>query len=95
MIVSARPGTRCPGLLVIRSESLLDQRRRRNRKAPTGKVMRVGGILGRKNVRTEEPGEHVDTKILETLMQLDPGRRLPLGLSVDGYVANPSGKQPD
>jgi len=61
----------------------------------TGKVMRVGGILGRKNVRTEEPGEHVDTKILETLIQLDPGQRLPLGLRVDGYVANPSGKQPD
>jgi ABC exporter DevB family membrane fusion protein len=58
----------------------------------TGTVMRVGGILGRKNVRTEEPTEHVDTKILETLIQLDPGERLPLGLRVDGYVANQPGQ---
>ena len=54
----------------------------------TGKVIRVGGILGKKNVRTEEPSEHVDTKILETLVQLDPGQRLPLGLRVDGYLVD-------
>ena len=51
-----------------------------------GKVVRVGGILGKKNVRTDEPSEHVDTKILETLVELDPGARLPLGLRVDSYV---------
>jgi ABC exporter DevB family membrane fusion protein len=53
----------------------------------TGKVMRVGGILGKKNVRTEEPSEHVDSKILETLVELDAGQKLPLGLRVDGFVA--------
>lgn len=53
----------------------------------TGRVMRVGGILGKKTVRTDEPTEHVDTKILEALVQLDPGQKLPLGLRVDGYVA--------
>lgn len=52
----------------------------------TGRVFRVGRILGKKNVRTDEPSEHVDTKILETLVQLDPGQKLPLGLRVDGFV---------
>jgi len=52
----------------------------------TGHVIRVGRILGRKNVRTDEPSERVDTKILETLVELDPGQKLPLGLRVDAYV---------
>jgi len=51
-----------------------------------GHIIRVGRILGRKNVRTDEPSERVDTKILETLMQLDPGQQLPLGLRVDAFV---------
>jgi ABC exporter DevB family membrane fusion protein len=52
----------------------------------TGRVIRIGHILGRKNVRTDEPTEHIDTKILETLVELDRGQRLPLGLRVDSYV---------
>jgi HlyD family secretion protein len=52
----------------------------------TGHVIRVGQILGKKNVRTEEPSERVDTKILETLIELDPGQKLPLGLRVDSFV---------
>jgi HlyD family secretion protein len=51
-----------------------------------GRVIRVGQVLGRKNVRTEEPAERVDTKILETLVELDPGQRLPLGLRVDAFL---------
>ena len=51
-----------------------------------GSVIRVGQILGKKNIRTDEPSEHVDTKILETLVELDPGQRLPLGLRVDSFV---------
>src|SRR5215470_13358096 len=51
-----------------------------------GRVIRVGRILGKKNVRTDEPSEHVDTKILETLVELDAGQRLPLGLRVDSFV---------
>ncbi len=51
-----------------------------------GRVIRVGQVLGRKNVRTEEPAERVDTKILETLVELDPGQRLPLGLRVDTFL---------
>ena len=52
----------------------------------TGHVIRVGRILGKKNIRTDEPSERVDTKILETLVELDPGQSLPLGLRVDSFV---------
>jgi ABC exporter DevB family membrane fusion protein len=52
----------------------------------TGHVVRVGDELGRKNVRTDEPTEKVDTKILETLVQLDPDVQLPVGLRVDAYI---------
>lgn len=51
-----------------------------------GHVIRVGRILGKKNVRTDEPTEHVDTKILETLVELNVGERLPLGLRVESYI---------
>ena len=52
----------------------------------TGTVVRVGQSLGRKNVRTDDPTERVDTKILETLVELDPGQKLPIGLRVDAFV---------
>lgn len=52
----------------------------------TGHVVRVGRILGKKNIRTDEPSERVDTKILETLVELDAGQTLPMGLRVDSYV---------
>ncbi len=52
----------------------------------TGKVMRIGQALGRKNVRTEEPTERVDKKILETLVELDAGQSLPVGLRVDAFL---------
>lgn len=51
-----------------------------------GHVIRVGGQLGHKNVQTDEPKEKTDTKILETLVQLDPGVHLPVGLRVDAYI---------
>lgn len=51
-----------------------------------GRVVRVGQMLGRKNVRTDEPSERVDTKILETLVQLDDGHELPIGLRVQAFV---------
>jgi len=52
----------------------------------TAHVIRVGRILGKKNLRTEEPSERVDTKILETLLELEAGQKLPLGLRVDAYL---------
>src|SRR5260370_9688217 len=51
-----------------------------------GRVVRVGQQLGPKNVRTDEPTERVDTKILETLVELDPGTQLPDGLRVDASI---------
>lgn len=52
----------------------------------TGKVVRIGQALGRKNIRTDEPTERVDTKILETLVELDPGQNLHIGLRVDAFL---------
>ena len=52
-----------------------------------GRVVRVGQSLGRKNVRTDEPTEKVDTKVLETLVELEDGRELPLGLRVQAFIS--------
>ena len=52
----------------------------------SGRVVRVGQVLGRKNVRTDEPTERVDTKVLETLIELTDGRDLPLGLRVQAFI---------
>lgn len=52
----------------------------------TGRVIRISQILGRKNIRTDEPKERVDTKILEVLIELDAGQTLPAGLRVDSFI---------
>jgi len=57
-------------------------------KAFTGTVSRIGRILGKKNIRTDEPSERVDTKVLETLVDLDPGSQLPIGLRVDAVIGS-------
>jgi HlyD family secretion protein len=51
-----------------------------------GQVIRVGEQLGRKNIRTDEPAERVDTKILETLVELESRVQLPMGLRVDAFI---------
>jgi len=51
-----------------------------------GRVVRVGQVLGRKNILTDEPTERVDTKVLEVLVQLDDGHELPLGLRVQAFI---------
>jgi multidrug resistance efflux pump len=51
-----------------------------------GHVVHVAEQLGHKNIRTDEPTERVDTKILETLVELDPGAELPVGLRVDAFI---------
>ncbi len=51
-----------------------------------GRVLRIGQVLGRKNFRTDEPSERVDTKILEVLIELDGQPRLPAGLRVDAFL---------
>jgi HlyD family secretion protein len=52
-----------------------------------GHIVRVGGILGKQTIRSDEPTERVDKKILETLVELEPGSRLPVGLRVTCYLA--------
>jgi len=57
-----------------------------------GHVVRVGQQLGPKNVRTDEPTEKVDTKILETLVELEVGQHLPDGLRVDAFIVPDNGE---
>jgi ABC exporter DevB family membrane fusion protein len=52
----------------------------------SGHVVQIGQQLGRKNVRTDEPTERVDMKILETLIALDREEDLPVGLRVYAYI---------
>jgi HlyD family secretion protein len=52
-----------------------------------GHVVRVGESLGRQRTRTDRPSERNDTRILETLVELDPGSGLPVGLRVDAFIA--------
>jgi multidrug resistance efflux pump len=51
-----------------------------------GRVVRIGQEMGPKNIRTDQPTERVDKKILETLVQLDDGHELPIGLRVDSFI---------
>ncbi len=57
-----------------------------------GRIVRIGQLLGKKNVRTDEPSERVDTKILETLIELEDGRKLTPGLRVDSYIILSTGE---
>lgn len=56
-----------------------------NRRFP-GTVVRVGSLLGRKAITTDEPSERTDTKVLETLLELESGTSLPVGLRVDAFL---------
>jgi HlyD family secretion protein len=51
-----------------------------------GRVARIGSELGQKNVATGQPAEKLDTKILETLVDLDGHPPLPPGLRVDSFI---------
>lgn len=48
-----------------------------------GTITRIGNSIGKKNVRTDDPTEKVDTEVLETLVRLDPGEKIQVGLRVD------------
>lgn len=51
-----------------------------------GRVVRVSPMLGRKRLRTDEPSERIDTKVLDALIELDSGVSLPIGLRVDAFL---------
>lgn len=50
-----------------------------------GTVFRVSRRLGGKVVQTGRPADRVDTKVLQVLIDLDAGTKLPIGLRVDAY----------
>jgi len=52
----------------------------------------VSEQLGPKNIRTDEPTERVDRKILETLVELESGSHLPVGLRVDAFIVTDGGQ---
>ena len=54
-----------------------------------GRVIRVGEMLGRTHIRTDQPSERIDHKVLEVLVELDAAARLPIGLRVDAFIARP------
>jgi ABC exporter DevB family membrane fusion protein len=51
-----------------------------------GKVVEIGKRMGRKNVRSDDPTERIDTKILEVVIELDEKQGLVPGLRVTSYV---------
>ncbi len=57
-----------------------------------GRVVRVGRLLGKKNVETDDPAEKLDTKILETLVDLDGRPPLPAGLRMDSFIVVGGGR---
>jgi multidrug resistance efflux pump len=56
------------------------------RKVP-GHVVEIGRRMGRKNVRTDDPTERIDTKILEVVIELEELDGLVPGLRVVSYVS--------
>ncbi len=66
-----------PGLRVeVRSDAFPEQRF-------SGVVERVGLRMGRRLLRSDDPVERRDARVLETLIRLEDGRELPIGLRVD------------
>lgn len=50
-----------------------------------GTVVSIAPMLGRKKLTRDDPTERIDTKVLEVLVELDPGQQLPIGLRVDTF----------
>ena len=61
-----------------------------------GVVIRVNKRMGPRQVQTDRSSERVDSKVLQTLIELDKGVFLPVGLRVDVYFIPKaaSGKKP-
>jgi multidrug resistance efflux pump len=57
-----------------------------------GKVVEIGARMGRKNVRTDDPVERLDVKILEVVVLMDDRGELMPGIRVTGYIEARSGK---
>jgi HlyD family secretion protein len=51
-----------------------------------GHVVRLGTMVGRKRIHTDQPAEKLDDKVLEALIDLDGQPPLPVGLRVDAFI---------
>jgi len=49
-------------------------------------AVRIARMTGRKNVRTDDPAERLDTKVLETLIEFVPGTSIPVGMRMDVFI---------
>jgi HlyD family secretion protein len=56
----------------------------------SGRVVEIGRRMGRKNIRTDDPVERIDTKILEVVIELDQREGLLTGLRVVSVVDDKS-----
>jgi HlyD family secretion protein len=54
------------------------------------KVSRVGSMMGRKRLKSDDPAERIDTKAIEVLVELDGSPVLPIGLRVDTFILDGS-----
>jgi HlyD family secretion protein len=52
-----------------------------------GRVLRVGAMLGKKNIRPDEPSERVDTKVLEVLLEMERNSQLKPGMRVEAFIS--------
>ena len=57
-----------------------------------GKVVEIGARMGRKNVRTDDPVERLDVKILEVVLRIDEPNGLVPGIRVTGYIEAKAGR---
>jgi HlyD family secretion protein len=55
-----------------------------------GRVVEIGRRMGRKNIRTDDPVERIDTKILEVVIELDRRDGLIPGLRVVSVIDDKS-----
>ncbi|WP_295389265.1 efflux RND transporter periplasmic adaptor subunit [uncultured Thiodictyon sp.] len=55
-----------------------------------GKVGRIGNLMGRKQITSDDPAERKDSRVLEVLIDLAPGVSIPIGLRVNVYIAIPA-----
>jgi HlyD family secretion protein len=51
-----------------------------------GKVVRIGNLMGRKQIVSDDPAERKDSRVLEVLIDLEPGIAIPVGLRVDAFI---------
>ncbi len=51
-----------------------------------GKIVRIGKLMGRKQIASDDPAERKDSRVLEVLIDLEPGIAIPVGLRVDAFI---------